>query len=96
MENLQNLTLPELLAALQQTRKRLEDAPTGEREEIYSELDALGRQIASLQAKLVAELREKTGLGLMKCKGILQDNGWSVEESIKMLLRQPPDRRYQW
>ncbi len=43
--------------------------------------------MAEISAKLVFELREKTGLGMMECKKALVETNGNVEESITLLRK---------
>lgn len=41
----------------------------------------------SEQARLVMELRKRTGLGLMECRSVLRENDWNLEKAIDSLLK---------
>ena len=41
----------------------------------------------AIDAKLVKELREKTGVGIMECKEALNSTGGDMEEAIKLLRK---------
>ena len=44
--------------------------------------------MAEITAKLVMELRNKTGLGMMDCKRALQETGGELEEAVDYLRKQ--------
>jgi len=44
--------------------------------------------MAEISAKLVMELRGKTGLGMMDCKKALQETGGNIEEAVDYLRKQ--------
>jgi len=41
--------------------------------------------MAEITSKMVQELREKTGVGMMDCKRALTDANGDIEEAIKLL-----------
>ena len=41
--------------------------------------------MAKIDRKLLQELREKTGLGLMDCRKALEETGGNIEKSIELL-----------
>jgi elongation factor Ts len=43
--------------------------------------------MANISAKLVKELREKTGAGMMECKKALEDAGGNLEEAVTLLRK---------
>lgn len=47
---------------------------------------------AEQKARLVKELHDKSGLGLMKCKTALIAHDWDIEATIKTLLREGRER----
>ena len=43
--------------------------------------------VKEIPAKLVAELRAKTGAGMMDCKGALQETGGDLEKAVDILRK---------
>ena len=43
--------------------------------------------MANISAKLVKELRDKTGAGMMECKKALEDAGGNLEEAVTLLRK---------
>jgi len=43
--------------------------------------------VVNISAKLVKELREKTGAGMMECKKALEDAGGNLEEAVTLLRK---------
>ena len=43
--------------------------------------------MAKIDLKLIQELREKTGLGMMDCKKALQETDGSIEKAIELLRK---------
>jgi elongation factor Ts len=43
--------------------------------------------MAEISAKMVAELRQKTGAGMMDCKKALKENGGDMEQSVEWLRK---------
>ena len=41
--------------------------------------------MAEITAKLVKELRDKTGAGMMECKKVLQETEGDVEKAVELL-----------
>lgn len=41
--------------------------------------------MAAITAKMVADLRAKTGVGMMECKKALNESGGDFDEAIKIL-----------
>lgn len=46
----------------------------------------------SEQARLVMELRKRSGLGLMECKLVLSENDWNLEKAINSILKRSNPR----
>jgi elongation factor Ts len=49
--------------------------------------DRLGQNMAEITAKLVKELRERTGLGMMDCKKALQETDGDSEKAVEYLRK---------
>src|SRR3989442_10330586 len=45
--------------------------------------------VREIPAKLVAELRAKTGAGMMDCKSALQETGGDLEQAVDILRKKP-------
>jgi len=45
-------------------------------------------EMTAISAQAVAELREKTGLGLMQCKKALAETGGNLEAAVEFLRKQ--------
>ena len=43
--------------------------------------------MANISAQLVKELRERTGAGMMDCKGALNDTGGDIEQAVDLLRK---------
>ena len=50
-------------------------------------IGSLGGNRMAISADLVKELREKTGVGFMECKGALQESNGNLEEAITILRK---------
>ncbi|HEY2184314.1 MAG TPA: elongation factor Ts, partial [Xanthobacteraceae bacterium] len=43
--------------------------------------------MATISAQMVKELRERTGAGMMDCKGALSDTGGDMERAVDLLRK---------
>ena len=43
--------------------------------------------MANITAQMVKELRERTGAGMMDCKGALNDTGGDMEQAVDLLRK---------